>query len=188
MSTIPPFSEEAKYSWPLNRDSLVIDVGAYEGNFSRLIAEKFDCDIWAFEPVFFKETRKNIGQRMRTTVFEAGLGSHESHELFGVKGDSTGSWADSNNVMQVSILPVSILYAWNHIHLLKLNCEGGEYAILERIIADNKAQMFDAIMVQFHRVQPHSEERRQAIVNALSQTHNTVWSSPWVWEGFQIKR
>jgi len=186
MSTIPPFTEELKYSWPLNRDSLVIDVGSYEGNFSRLIAEKFGCQIWAFEPVFHEQVSALM--LPKTTVFPAALGAAQSVEEYGVKGDSTGAYATSLERRQVTVLPVSLMYNLSHVGLIKLNCEGAEFEILEQIIRDGKICIFDGIMVQFHHVVPQSEARRENILIALEQTHDVIWSSPWCWEAWSIKR
>lgn len=180
------FDEQDKYNWPLNRDSLVVDVGAYEGNFSRLIVEKFGCAVWAFEPVFYEQCLANVGPR--TTVFRNALGNCQCVEEFGIKGDSTGVWAMDVDRVAVDVLPVSVLYAWNHVGLLKLNCEGGEYPILERIIRDGKAPMFDALLVQFHAVEPDSSVRRDNILSALEETHEPVFSAPFCWEGWKIKR
>lgn len=37
-------------NWPLTRDSIVVEVGAYRGRWSSQIAERYGCKVFAYEP------------------------------------------------------------------------------------------------------------------------------------------
>ena len=51
------WDEQLRYNYDLNYDSTVMDLGAYKGEFSKKIYDKYQCKIFAFEPVlsFYNE-------------------------------------------------------------------------------------------------------------------------------------
>jgi hypothetical protein len=73
------------------------------------------------------------------------------------------------------------------VDLLKLNIEGAEYDVLDRIIELNLLPHIKNIQIQFHRFVPDCERRRNVIRNYLSKTHTCVWNYDWIWEGWKLK-
>lgn len=178
------FHEGLRYQYNLTPDSLVIDVGAYHGNFSREISRLYGCKIWAFEPirVWFDWAIKN--QSDKVTVFPFGLGAAGGFREFYIKGDMSGEHAEGLCAI-VSIAPVDILFAWSNVHLLKLNIEGGEFEVLETIIGKGKVGIFRDIQVQPHGVVPNAEARWAAIQSDLLKTHHLTYDFPWVWQNYR---
>ena len=43
--------EKLSLDYPLNSDSIVFDIGAFEGNFTKKVIDRFNCNIYAFEPL-----------------------------------------------------------------------------------------------------------------------------------------
>ena len=41
--------------------------------------------------------------------------------------------------------------------------------------------------VEYHKIAEDSEDRRDAITEKLSLTHECTWNYPWVWENWKIK-
>ena len=39
--------DKISLDYKLNEDSVVFDIGAYEGNFTQKITDKFDCNVYA---------------------------------------------------------------------------------------------------------------------------------------------
>ena len=73
------------------------------------------------------------------------------------------------------------------VDLIKINVEGGEYSLLERMIDKQIIENFKNIQVQFHKFFPNSAQRRNAIRNALSKTHFITYDYPFIWENWQRK-
>ena len=72
--------------------------------------------------------------------------------------------------------------------LLKLNIEGGEYAVLNRLIFSGDINKINNIQVQFHKIKKSSSEDRLNIVRSPRKTHTRSWYFPWVWENWEIKK
>ena len=68
------------------------------------------------------------------------------------------------------------------IDLLKINIEGGEYDLLDRLIATGWLPRIRLVMVQFHEWHPKAYRRRRRIRRALRRSHREVWCYPWIWE------
>ena len=70
----------------------------------------------------------------------------------------------------------------DRLDLVKLNIEGGEYDVLERIVETGWLPRIDELLIQFHERYPSSHRRRRRIRRALARSHVEVWNYPWVWE------
>jgi FkbM family methyltransferase len=188
------FEDSDRYSYPdLTKESLVWDVGAHKGAFARVISEKYGSRIWCFEPIrsFYNELAKNVGFLPNVFCFRFGLAGTTRSEVFKVKGDMTGAWAEGPEE-EVDLLDVAgqLTGVHSRVALLKINCEGGEYEILDRILALNIAPRFTNIQVQFHPISTDGEdpaEARDYIRSRLSVTHREMYCEPWVWEGWTLK-
>lgn len=193
-----PFTENLRYDYPLNPDSVVIDAGGYEGNFARTIAEKYGCRVYVYEPVL--EFAAAILQGIENTplaktikVFNAGLGAYDRKEVFGVKGDQTGIACGVPNrteeVQIVDILTAMEVLCGNagQISLLKLNVEGMEFEILESLLDRGITHRFDHIQVQPHAHIPRAKDRWDYIKNMMQMNHRITWDAEWCWTGFSLR-
>ena len=180
------FTESMRYDYPLTPDSVVWDVGGYEGNFAAQIYLKYRCRVRVFEPVFTGKVINTLGH-YPIEVSPVGLGGRQRTEKMRIKGDSTGLFADSGEEIDVVIVDASALLDADHIALLKLNCEGAEYEILERLLETGDAQRIRDIQVQFHTCAPHWQERYDAIAAGLGVTHELTYRAPFCWENWRLK-
>lgn len=186
------FSEDCKFDWPLTPDSIVLDCGGYEGNWGRLMMEKHNCRVYILEPVFkyFYRIARDCDARLNVLPF--GIGAKTRFELFGVNNDSSGIYALRDKSDEALILSVSDLLKkftqGQRFSCIKLNIEGMEYETLEAILNNGLATRFDALLVQFHRIAPNADARREAIISRLSATHELIFDEPWVWTGWRLKQ
>jgi FkbM family methyltransferase len=189
-----PFTESLRYDYPsLTKDSIVVDAGAYQGNWAREIHVKYGSIVLAFEPVkrFFDEASANCAPYPRITLFNCGLGGHFRYEDFGVQNDSSGMFAGSTIRERAPVMP--LVPHLRQVHngqyaLLKMNVEGAEYEALEHVLAEDAAGMFDNLQVQFHTCAPDWEKRYAAIADGLSRTHELTWRTPFVWENWSKRK
>ncbi len=68
-----------------------------------------------------------------------------------------------------------------HIDLMKVNIEGGEYDVLERLIQTQRIKNVRSVLVQFHKFPCGYETRYQEVILELSKTHTLAWDYKMVW-------
>ena len=183
-----PFQESDRYDYPLTPNSVVFDVGAYEGNFAREIHAKYGCRVVCFEPVFYRQLQQRFAVNAKIVVLPFGLGGRSHTQSMGVSGDSKGKHSPAAQRVMVEIVNVCEMQsAYGPVDLLKLNCETAEFEILEALLEHGRTWQIQDIQVQFHRCAPDAERRRQMIRNGLLCTHALTFDAPWCWENYRIK-
>jgi hypothetical protein len=67
-------------------------------------------------------------------------------------------------------MPVTAIFesGVDRVNLLKINVEGAEYDILDKLIETGYIKNVDNIQVQFHNFVPNAEDRRQKIQTELA--------------------
>lgn len=176
----------------LNNNSLVVDVGGHMGYWTENINRKYSCNIYILEPL--KSFYNNIVVKFKdysniTPINIALLNKNEKVEM-SIKGDCSSLFDpgyDMENVECVDIKNFIEDYDIREIDVMKINVEGSEYDLLERIIELNLHTKIKNLQIQFHRFIENCDYRRSNIQSALSQTHTCTWNYDWIWENWQIK-
>lgn len=181
-----------RYDYPLNRDSFVCDVGGFKGQWASDIFSRYGCSIAIFEPVyaFYDGIRRRYRDNQRITVFHHGLGAMTREESIAVKLDSSSVYGHSSSHECIKIVDI---YEWwkcmnvSQLDLIKINIEGGEYELLERMIETGLARSTHDIQVQFHEINKDSLARMRKIQARLAQTHCLTYQYEFVWENWRRK-
>lgn len=187
------FEESDRLNLPLTADSVVLDIGAHEGWFTGELVNRFGCWIHAFEPVhdFSSACAVRFSNNPKVKIWPFALGDKTGVVDMGVKGDLTGAFCQDPNKKQfVSMLDVVealALCSIGRIDYATINCEGGEYALLERMIETGIIKRIPHLSVQFHTVVPDYQARMERIIERLKETHDHVYGSPFVWDGFTLR-
>ena len=176
----------------IDQSSIVLDVGAYNGDWSRGIGDLYNATIFAFEPDprNFKQLIKNTQNIPRFSSHEYGLGSttetvQMTMELMGstVTSDAKNlSKTPSANVEIRDIFEVWQTLGLERVGLMKINIEGGEFSLLERMIETDLVEHVDCYLIQFHEWHPDAYRRRRQIRAALKKTHRLDWDYHFIWE------
>jgi FkbM family methyltransferase len=181
-----------RLNYPLKTDSIVFDVGAYKGLWSKAIIQKFNSKVFLFEPIlsFHEEIKKNIMASEKTVLFGFGLSDRNETVTFHCNNDATSQFRkdDRNNVF-VELKDISEVISKNNItriDLLKINIEGGEYKLLQRLIDTKLISICVNIQVQFHSINKHSVIEYNALENQLSKTHKKTWGYYFIWENWRL--
>lgn len=190
--TSVPFSEDLRYLYNLTPDSIVLDCGGYEGNWAKHIAARYGCRVHVFEPIptFFRQCLAALRDSPTVTVHNMGVGNRTAIIPMHVNGDSSGAYAYQGELVDVSIQPLHIIfnnYGIGAADLVKLNIEGGEFDVLEDIIANGLIKRIRDIQVQWHAVVPDAEKRFAKLQQALAKTHELNRDSGWVWQNWSLK-
>ena len=163
------------YFFRLNKDIVLIDIGMNVGFTSLYLAKKEEVKyVYSYEPV--EETYKmaetnfnyntEIAKKIKT--FNFGLGIEDCSQEFifskeykgsvGLRGTKSSNirHAKDTNTVNVTIKnasttlePIFLLHN-DHFFVCKMDCEGGEYKILNNLFSSNLIQKIGLFMIEYH--------------------------------------
>lgn len=178
--------------YDLDASSVVLDVGGYRGDWAEEIVTRYGCALHVFEPVpaFCELVRRRVGGRPGVIVNQAGLGAH--HERCRISVDEEASSVEKRGASEIEIELLDVVdYFERHglarVHLMKINIEGGEYPLLERMHEAGLLRRCRDLQIQFHDFVPDAERRRDALRAVLAGTHELTWDYPFIWENWRLK-
>lgn len=189
------FSENLRYTYPLTPDSLVLDCGGYEGNFARLISERYRCRVVVFEPIqeFYNRCVFDMAINLRfapeSDVIHAGVGAWGRETEFNIHGAMSGlNLLDpADTVERVRIIRLSDWINTQQIALCKMNIEGMEFETIADLITTGRIRQIENLQVQFHKRRAHDDELHSIIHNELLRTHRLTYDFPWVWSNYELR-
>ena len=181
-----------RFNHNLNDNSIVFDLGGYDGEWSLKMSEKYKCNFYIFEPIksFYDTIINKFLNNSKVKSFNFGLGNKDESLEISVNGDGS-SFFETNNKKETVYMIDFIKFLNEHnienVDLLKINIEGSEYDVLEYLLKNEKINIFNSIYVQFHRFIPGCVERRKNIIEKLKETHNLVFCYDFIWEKWEKK-
>jgi FkbM family methyltransferase len=183
-----------RFEYNLNDKSVVLDLGGYEGQWASDIFSRYLCNVIVFEPVqsFSDRIKKRFKLNNNIEVHQYGLGSFSRAETISICGESSStlkkkSGAESENIQIIDVKDWIKERNISKIDLIKINIEGGEYELLERLIELNLIELIENIQVQFHDVAMDSTERMEKIQKELMKTHKPTYQYKFIWENWKKK-
>jgi FkbM family methyltransferase len=182
-----------RLNYLLNHDSLVFDLGGYEGQWAADIFCKYGCSIHIFEPVseYSKRIRSRFEKNDKVTVHEFGLGPCTEKEFLSMSFDGSSIFGKDLNKIEISLVDAADFINSNHIDsidLLKVNIEGAEYDLLDYMISIGLMTKVRNLQVQFHDFVPNAMTRMKNIQTALTATHHLTYQYEFVWENWAINK
>jgi FkbM family methyltransferase len=181
-----------RYDYDLNNDSIVFDVGGYEGNWAKKINTLYEPNLYIFEPVnkYYESISKNFYNNKNVKIYNFGLSNENKKIKINLLEDGSSIFLDSSNSETINLINIVDFINQNGIEiidLLKLNIEGSEYDVLEHLISKGNIKNIKNIQVQFHNFVENSIERRDKIREILKNTHKETYCYDFVWENWVIK-
>lgn len=186
---------ELRMDYPLSRDSVVLDVGGYVGDFAADLVEKYDCQVFVFEPhpVFFQKCVARFRGVENVRLFNFGLSSEDGEFVLSDAADGSsfennryGHTGPTCKVRKFSSVVKEL--DLGAIALMKINIEGGEFPLLQHILAEDLAISIEDFQIQFHNFIEKAPEMRSEIQSKLSLTHVQSWNYEFVWENWRLRR
>ncbi|TDA69579.1 FkbM family methyltransferase [Sulfuricurvum sp. IAE1] len=179
-----------RLDYPLNRNSIVFDVGGYQGEFAEKIYEKFECTVYVFEPVtkFYEIIQKKFDGNKKIHTFNFGLSDTNTSFEISVADDASSIYKKNDLSEVIRLVNITDFIAQHNIkyvNLLKINIEGGEFELLPEMIRTGFVESIDNIQVQFHNFIADAEAKRQAIRKNLSKTHHLTYDYYFIWENWE---
>lgn len=178
--------------YDLDASSVVVDLGGYEGQWSSDIFAMYGCTIHILEPVpeFAKRIESRFAKNPKIKVYAVGLASQTQQIRMTVNQDGSSVFRTGGETCTVTLVDaIDFLQSQTltQIDLIKVNIEGGEYDLLERLIETGYITRIRDIQVQFHADLPAARARMEAAQQALSKTHYPTYQYPFVWENWRLR-
>jgi len=161
-----------------------MDVGAFEGEFTKWVRSQFDAEVIAVEPVpeFAATLSEVFSDDATVEVVTAALGGTTGTITLQTAADGSSAWVAGESSIDVPLIDVSDLVGGRSVALLKINAEGAEFDVLARLVTTGQIRQIGVILVQFHKFVPGAQAKRKALRRQLRQTHRCALNVPWVWE------
>lgn len=185
--------ESLRYKYDLNENSIVFDLGGYKGQWASDIYAMYNCQIIVIEPqpVFFERIQERFQKNSKIRVYPFALGKSNRQEFISYEEDASSSFSGhSNNADVMTIEDVHYFFENNSISkvdLMKINIEGGEYELLNRMIETGLIKRVKNIQIQFHDFVPNAKIEMENIHIKLSITHKLTYQYKFVWENWLLK-
>lgn len=178
-----------RLNYPLEEDALVIDIGGYIAEWSHMISNLYDCNIYIFEPTHnIEQCKQRLGDRPKIKFYQSACFTYDGKLDLGFDEGSSSIFNEENKISVdcIDFNKFLVENNINHVDLVKINVEGAEYDLLDHMIDGDTINYFDNIQVQFHLLED-SDERYEKLAKRLSETHELTWRYPFVWENWTRK-
>ena len=180
------------------REWFALDIGMNVGYVSLYFADALGWETLAFEP--FPTTyeiavrnieRNGLGARIQTR--KAGVAgkagrleiafNEESRSTNGLFGNLQADRASTDGRVEIDLVDAAdafeeaLALAGERPLLAKLDCEGAEYDIVDRLVERNLLERVEGFIVEYHFILPeHTEERIRAPLLAAGFLLKTLWT------------
>ncbi len=186
--------ETLRLDYPLTQESIVFDVGGYNGDFAAELSNRFDCKIYIFEPVteFYQRCVTRFQNNTKITCFNFGLSSTNGWLNIGLAENASSFSSPHAKGVTQKVQIRSIVECIQEldilkIDLMKINIEGGEFDVLPAIIKSGDIAKIHYLQLQFHNFVNNANVLRADIRNQLEHTHSEMWNYEFVWESWKLK-
>jgi len=162
--------------WDLTPYSVVVELGGYEGRWSKLIAEKYHPKIFAFEPQVWAadKYRQLLGDGAQ--CFTYGLGTHAAvlpmgeYETDGCSFVKTTRTTGTGELREYHSALAAL--GISAIDLMLMNIEGYEFKLLPHIMPLPNVKWF---MIQFHCDTMQEFDAYHEWRFVIKKTHSLLW-------------
>lgn len=170
--------EHLRYEYDLKPDDVVIDLGAYRGEWANEIRARYGCCVIAVEPTDAINDYPCEYIKKAAWLFDGKL-------RFGGAFYYTSAFEDTTCEYECFDVN-SLLSRFDEIALLKLNVEGAEYDLLDHVISESMHERVRNFQIQFHLIEGQDSLSRCGIIHEhLSRTHKAKWNYPFCWESWR---
>lgn len=171
--------EHLRYEYDLKPDDVVIDLGAYRGEWSEEIFRRYKCKMVLVEPGPWI-----VGCHAGLVINKA-ASTYNGKQKFGGAYYYTSSHEEGGTEYECFDIN-ALLRQETEIALVKMNVEGSEFDLLEHIYKAGLMPRIRDLQVQFHLIEGEQAIMRYgALSGLLSETHSLTWQFSFCWENWR---
>jgi FkbM family methyltransferase len=178
--------------YPLTSQSVVLDVGGYEGQWASDIVAMYGCTVHVFEPVpaFAEQIRQRFQHNPLVHVHAYGLGAKDETLEIALLENGTSLFRNETGANTQSVAIRDISHVWkelalDQVGLMKMNIEGAEYPLLARMDEQNLLSHVRDFQIQFHDFVPEAKQELKKAQTALAKTHRPTYQYAFIWENWE---
>jgi FkbM family methyltransferase len=181
-----------QYSFPLTPESLMWDIGGHDGDYTAKMLEVkgFSPFIAIFEPVaeWYRKCQDRFASDPKIVVYPVGLSNEDRTSVVYRQPDeyATSEYMPNSRPIPVLMMDVAKVVP-KKIDLMMMNCEGGEYRILPRLLDTGLINNVEHLLVQFHHLFPEAGEMRELLCERIGETHEHICEYPFAWDSWRRK-
>jgi FkbM family methyltransferase len=177
----------------LSSNSIVFDVGGYKGDWAQQIHNQYNSNIHIFEPVneYYNQIVTRFSGIDNISVYHFGLSGKTRETQISKLSDGSSVYRHSSIKEEIRLIDICEFVeenSINRIDLVKINIEGGEYELLNRITDCTMVNKIQNIQVQFHDCVSNAKALRNSIREKLKKTHTLTYDYYFIWENWQKKK
>ena len=188
----------------LTKDSIVVDIGAYVGEYCEKLSNKCQCKIYAYEPIeeYYNKIIEMVeSDPLMSNVIPHKLGVSNITGKEDIIISNSGSSFERYNksikgskitieTIDVAELIESILEEnkREEIDLVKINIEGAEFDLFPKLFKREMMSKIKNIHVQFHAFADDSYIKYLKIKQDMAKTHDVILDSLWKWTFWKRKK
>ncbi|MFK7935350.1 MAG: FkbM family methyltransferase [Saprospiraceae bacterium] len=183
-----------RYDYDLSADSVVFDLGGFEGDWASEIYARYSAQIEVFEPhpAYANAIAKRFARNPKINIHPFGLAQKNTQLPLSVAAESSSVFNANNSgeTIEVELRDMVTFMkeqSVEQVDLVKINIEGGEFELLEHLIAEQQIEKFQELQIQFHHFMPDARERMKRIQQQLAETHELTWQFEFLWENWRRK-
>ena len=185
--------ETLRLNYDLDDKSLVFDLGGFEGDWAAAICNKYGCTVRVFEPIdqFAGRIEQRFTGNKAVLVHRFGLADETKDVPITVDGISSSVFIEGEAKQMIKLVKATDFMCENaitNIDLMKINIQGGEFDLLDHLIASHFIDRIKNVQVQFHDHVPNARERMRKIQQDLSKTHFLTYQYLFVFENWRIRQ
>lgn len=163
--------------WPLNEQSVVVEVGGYTGRWALQIAERYHPRLYVFEPQPWAADVCHEVLGKRATVIQLALGDDDGEVIMGGWGTDGCSLLKEGGEPAVRMREIGSLFRnleIDHIDLMLMNIEGYEYTLIPHMLGQGIFP--DRLMVQLHPPDPDGGATERVYLRLAEAGYRVVWT------------
>jgi FkbM family methyltransferase len=178
--------------------AVALDLGAFEGEWSRRLLARADTEgvedlrIHAFEPEpgAVDHLLATVGQDPRVVIHPFGLAGRDRREPLSIGGPGSSVFDNPSvpsalGVTEIDLRDIDAVLGdlgVDRVDFVKINIEGGEFEVLDRLHASGWLARTGTLIVQFHEFAPGAHRARRRNRRQLAETHRCTWNHAWIYE------
>jgi FkbM family methyltransferase len=185
------FNDLVNY-FSLPENPIVFDAGGFEGDWTyELLKKNPSATVYVFEPVisFYENIKNRYKEQPNVKVFNFGLSDKDRKVKISIEGDCSSVYSEtaSHNIELIDIEKFIKNNNIQRVDLFKINIEGEEYRLMEKVMKSDVMKVFQNFLIQYHRFIDNHVERRNAITSEMETHYKNIFNNEFVWEGWGVK-
>lgn len=172
--------------WSLDENSLVWEIGGYEGRWAAQMVEKFNPEIHIFEPQdwAFEKLSARFWDNEKVYIYPWGLWVENANmPLHHFETDGASLLNHGGKTQMCEFKDIwDVLDIWKvlkeetkDIDVCLMNIEGAEFALIAYLLGADLMKRFRFFWCQFHTFADPSGDNAQKIYDGIQKTHNLIW-------------